>query len=278
MQINMRFWRTIYSLMTLILLCTTNAIASDWDEDGSSSTKAKPESRSETKFVLHGQVQHSERLPALGDNLQAGASFNPNAVPQAKYASSWFKVPRWFAGTFQSKESTIEYVKDYALNKSARPNKTIASIGQEMYGYQQDAHGDIWHYYVKSGSSKSEQAGHITFSNIDWYGPEYVSSDKVVLRILATSLIVDTSSGVIVDSFRREDLKTYEPAPDGSIKVTFTSKSFDSHGLPRDLQNGHSVYHLVSRFQPLDKAGDQDYHQMFKDFLSSENLPELIPR
>lgn len=264
-------------LLAIPLFCLP-ALGSDWDEDSARSGKTKSESSdSGSRFILHGEVHHSERLPALGDDLQAGASFNPNSIPQAKYASSWFKIPVWFAGTYQSQESTIEYIKDYATGKVSRPDRTVASAGQELHGFQQDAHGDVWHYYVTSGSSKSEQVDQITFNNIDWYGPEYVSADKVVMRILATSFVVDKSSGIIVDSFRREDLKTYEPSALGVMKVTYTSKSFDSHGLARDLQNGHSMYRLVARFRPCDYEEDHNYRQMFKDFLSTEHMPELIP-
>jgi hypothetical protein len=258
-----------------------SVFASDWDEDSSKQhVKAgePPALQSKSKFVLRGQVQHSEKMPALGESMQAGANFSPNAIPQAKYESSWFKIPIWFAGTFQTQQSFVDYVKDYATGKTARPNKAIASSGQEMHGFQQDAHGDIWHFYVQSGSSKSAQAGQTTYNTIDWYGPEYVSGDKVVMRILATSLIVDNNSGIIVDSFRREDLKTYEPIGVGVLKVSYTSKSFDSHGQARDLQNGYSIYRLASRFQPYDREGEQDYKQMFKDFLANEKLHELMPK
>ena len=277
----MPFERSIYIVFVLLAVAgfCLPAYASDWDEELPAKGKTKKESdKSRKKLVLQGQVSHAERLPALGDNLQAGASFNPSALPRAKYDSSWFKIPVWFAGTFQSSASTIDFIKDYATGQTSRPDKTIATNAQETHGIQPDAQGGIWHYYTKAGSSKSEQAGQTTFNNIDWYGPEYVSDDKVVMRILATSFIVDSHSGIIVDSFRREDLKTYEPVALGITKVTYTSKSFDSHGLPRDLQDGHSEYRLVQQFQPCNNEGNLDYRQMFKDFLSTENMPELIPR
>ena len=259
-------------------------LASDWDESPTPVKKNEPaeatgsSSTNGNKFILHGQVQHSDKLPALGQSMQAGSNFNPNSIPQAKYASSWFKIPRWFAGTFESHASTIEYMKDYVSGRASRPHETVSSFGEEMYGYQQDSHGDIWHFYVKSGSSKTEQEGHITVNNIDWYGPELVSEERVVLRILATSLIVDKRSGIIVDSFRREDLKTYEPIGNGVMRVSYTSKSFDSHGLPRDLQNGVSLHRRSAPFQPINGDGrTQDYRQMFKDYLSNEGLSQLSP-
>jgi hypothetical protein len=254
------------------------AAASDWDETPGKSSKKAAGKAPHSKFVLQGQITHSERLPALGNELQAGANFSPGSIPQARYDSSWFKIPAWFAGTYESRESTVDYIKDYATDQAGRPDKTITSIGQEVHGFQQDAHGDIWHYYVKSGSSKSEQAGQITYNNIDWYGPEYVADDKVVMRVQATSFIVDRRSGIIVDSYRREDLKTYEPAGPGMMKVAYTSKSFDSRGNPRDLQNGHSLHRLVEPFHPCNGDGNVDYRQMFRDFLVSQKMPELIPR
>ncbi len=250
------------------------ALASDWDEDAvkkpaSSTLSQDGPSR---KFFLKGQVDHSEKLAPLDESMQTGANFDSQAISQhAKYASNWFQIPAWFAGLFQSNSTTIDYQKDYVSGETAHPNHTLSSLGQESHGYQQDAKGNIWHYYVESGSSKAEQAKQFTFNQIDWYGPEVVEKDRVVMRILATSLIVDKRTGVIVDSFRREDIKTYEPIAEGQIKVNYTSKSFDSHGLPRDLQNGHAIYKRVGAFKPIDNSDGQNYKQLFVDFLRSKH-------
>ncbi|MBX9685552.1 MAG: hypothetical protein K2X27_02550 [Candidatus Obscuribacterales bacterium] len=276
-----RFYLISLQLSFFLLLCLFTlpraAFCSDWEESPSEHASANtktginpgpPAKPSQSKFYLQGQVQHSDQLPALEDDLQAGASFNPQALQNAKYASSWFKIPSWFAGTFESTESRIDFIKDYATGQVGRPRKVVSSLGRELHGFQKDQKGDIWHYYVQSGSSRSEQAGHITINNIDWYGPEYVSDSKVLMRIQATSLVVDKNSGIIVDSFRREDLKTYEPMGKGVIKVEYTSKSFDSRGRPRDLQDGVSIHRLIAAFKPIDRDGENDYKQMFKDFLN----------
>lgn len=223
------------------------------------------------KFVLQGQVSHAESMPALDPSLQAGSSFKSGSMPEAKYASNWFKIPSWFAGTFESSHSTTDYMKDYATGRTSRPNKTVASSGREVHGFQKDTQGNVWHFYVQSGSSKSDQGRQMTINNIDFYGPEYVTNDRVIMKVLATSLIVDKVTGVIVDSFRREDIKTYEPLRNGQLSVHYTSKSFDSHGRPRDLQNGHSIHQLVSQFEPIDHDGKNDYKQMLRDFLVHES-------
>lgn len=262
-------------IATCFYLLSQPVVASDWDEEapGKSTQKASTGQVSPSqKFFLKGQIEHAEKLSPLDESMQTGANFDSKALSQhAKYASNWFQIPSWFAGTFQSNETTIDYQKDYVSGETAHPNHTVASRGQELHGYQQDASGHIWHYYVESGTSKAEQAKQFTFSQIDWYGPEIVEKDRVVMRVLATSLIVDKRTGVIVDSFRREDIKTYEPVSRGQIKVSYTSKSFDSHGLPRDLQNGHSVYQRISSFVPIDSEDGHNYKQLFSDFLKARH-------
>lgn len=248
-------------------LVSTPGLASDWEEEVQGSSASQKITGS--GVYLRGRVEHADKLPPLGDNLQAGSHFDAASMPAAKYGSSWFKIPAWFSGTFQAEQSVIDFVKDYATGRSVRPNKSVNSLAQEVHGFQKDAHGGIWHFYVKSGSSRSEQAGQMTINNIDWYGPDLVTNDRVVMRVQATSFIVDKRTGVIVDSFRREDIKTYSPGKNGELLVSYTSKSFDSHGQPRDLQDGHSVYKMLSPFQAIDSEGSQNYKQMLADFLST---------
>lgn len=279
-------------LLAAILFWTANTAsqASDWEEEAdqpkaaNASPKDKKTESTPTiiqnkngRMFLQGKVEHSNTVAPLADNLQAGASFNPQNMRIAKYASNWFKIPAWFAGTFESQGTTILTMREYATGKTSKPNHTVQSHGQELHGYQRDANGGIWHYYVESGSSRSTQAQHETLSTIDWYGPELISNDRIVIRIMATSLVVDRATGTIIDSFRREDIKTYEPFEMRALKVSYTSKSFDSHGRPRDLQTGYSIYRMMQPFRSIDQDGETNYRTMFKDYLNTHNLATLIP-
>lgn len=228
--------------------------------------------------MLKGQVEHHDTLPALDEGLQSGVPFAESALEKrAKYKGKWIKIPAWFAGTFQTTETYLEDAFDYATGQRVQLKRTIPSAGQEQRGQQKDAKGGIWHYYVESGASRSEQPGHITYSTIDWYGPEVLTNERVVMRILATSLVVDRNTGVIVDSFQREDLKTYVPKDDG-ISVRYTSKSFDSRGNPRDLQTGRSIHQRIAPFTICDETGAMNYRESFKEYLELNQLANLLPK
>lgn len=229
--------------------------------------------------VLKGQVEHHESLPPLDSGMQSGAQFAESSIQRrAKYASKWFQIPAWFAGSFQTKDTYIESAFDYATGKLVQLKQVVPSSGSELRGHQVDAKGGIWHFYVESGSSKSEQPDVITYNTIDWYGPEVVSESRVVLRIQATSLVVDKNTGTVVDSYQREDIKTYVPKDRDTIAVHYTSKSFDSRGLPRDMQTGRSVHHRVAPFVSIDNGGGVDFKTLFHDYLTSKQLAQLIPR
>lgn len=220
--------------------------------------------------VLQGQVEHHEKLPPLDADLQAGAPFAESSIQKkARYASRWIKIPAWFAGTFQTDGSYIESAYDFATGKTVQVKQVVSSAGVEQHGQQKDSNGDIWHFYVESGTSKSDQQDRITYNTIDWYGPEVITKDRVVMRIQATSLVVDRSTGVIVDSFQREDIKTYVPRDNDTIAVKYTSKSFDSRGLPRDMQTGRSLHRKVAPFSVVNQSGDLDYANLFNDYLLS---------
>lgn len=278
-------------VVTLLLLngCAAVSLASDWEEDSEKTTdlpikkttSPQPSHQQINKggnVILRGKIEHAQKLPPLKSGLQAGANFDPNSLGQAKFESKWLKIPQWFAGTFAADRTTITLMQDYATGRKSTPNKTISSQASEHFGFQRDADGDVWHFYVESGSSKSTQQNHETFNTIDWYGPELITEDKLVMRILATSLIVDRMTGTIVDSYRREDIKTYQPMDLRSLKVTYTSKSFDSRGRPRDLQEGYSIYRQVVPFTRINEAEGNDYKSMFRDYLISNKLQHLVPR
>ncbi len=228
--------------------------------------------------VLHGQVEHHESLPPLEADLQSGAPFAESAIERkAKYAGKWLKIPAWFAGTFQTRETYIESAFDYATGKLVQLKRVVPSAGMEQRGQQRDLRGGIWHYYVESGASKTDQTLYQTYNTVDWYGPEVVSDDRVVMRIQATSLVVDKNTGVIVDSFQREDLKTYVPRASNSIAVRYTSKSFDSRGNPRDMQTGRSIHQRVAPFAVVNNGDGVDYRALFRDYLESNHLGNLMP-
>lgn len=261
-----------WALLALSFL-TLPVLASDWQEDGTPSSDLPKElsgkSSSAEKFFLRGSVQHSEKLSPLSSGLESGAHFDPKLVlSDSKYASKWFQIPDWFAGTFRSSQSTIDFVKDYASGKELKTRKSFASYAEEFHGYQKDSKGRIWHFYTESGTSKSEQPNQLNYNIIDWYGPVLLSSKQVVMRIVSTTLVVDKHTGTIVDSYKREDIKTYEPSGDLAIKVKYSSKSFDSYGRPRDLQEGSSEYAKVQDFQALDRDSAHDYKRLFQDFLA----------
>ena len=294
-----KFLLPIAMASTLLLaVFALPGISSDWEEDDPSSQEAKsvrPAAQSKhdratspsipsikeggaRSFLLRGKVEHAQKLPPLKSGLQAGDSFDPSKLGKAKYESKWLKIPNWFAGTFAADRTTITLMQDYATGRKSTPNKTVSSQANEHFGFQRDADGDVWHFYVESGSSKSTQQNHETFNTIDWYGPERIAEDRLVMRILATSLIVDRTTGTIVDSYRREDIKTYQPMDLRALKVTYTSKSFDSRGRPRDLQEGYSVYRRVIPFVRVDQSDGNDYKAMFRDFLLAHKMEHLIPR
>lgn len=281
----------LLSCLLCLIASGPPSLASDWDEDDDPETGAVFHPRkaehnttrtaapgSPGSFILRGKVEHAQKLPPLKNGLQAGANFDPSALGKAKFESKWLKIPSWFAGTFASDRTTITLMQDYATGRKSTPNKTVSSQASEHFGFQRDADGDIWHFYVESGSSKSSQQNHETFNTIDWYGPEVIAEDRLVMRILATSLIVDRATGTIVDSYRREDIKTYQPMDLRSLKVTYTSKSFDSRGRPRDLQEGYSIYRQVVPFTRINEAEGNDYKAMFRDYLISNKLEHLVPR
>lgn len=247
------------------------------DEIGTLQPRLDTSAPSGSKVFLKGSLEHAEQLPALSNSQQSGAHFSEKSVGNRTPTSVWFAIPDWFAGTFAIEESTILSIHDYATGKDLKANKTVRAAGQEFRGYQADRKGSIWQYSISSGNSSSDQDTVRIHNIIDWFGPVFIDKNLVVMRILATSMVVDKNSGTIVDSYRREDLKRYSPLGNGKLKVQYTSKSFDSRGFARDLQSGVAVHQRIAAFRPIDELDGVDYRKLFIHFLESTGRRDLVP-
>ena len=228
-------------------------------------------------ILLKGQVEHTERLEPTVPTLSPGTDFREGSLPAVRQASEWYRIPEWFAGTFEVEDSTVVKSYDYRSGQTTFLNQRIPSQGQETRGFQRDALGKIWQYSTTSGTSKSEQAAHITYNIIHWYGPEEIHEGRVVMRVLATSVVVNKQSAKIVAVYRREDIKTYVPLKPGVLSVSYTSKSFTADGSPQDLQTGFAVHKLISRFKTIDRVGDTDLAALFRDYLVASKMGDLVP-
>lgn len=260
--------------------------ASDWQDDSSESTQAGSQAggdrsqrmaRSSSAVTLKGQVQHTDKLAPTNEELRPGSDFRPASLPSIRETSEWYRVPKWFAGTFKIDESVVVKSYEYISGKTTFLNQKLNPSGQETRGYQRDARSDIWHLSTTSGTSRSEDAAHILYNIVHWYGPEEIGEERVVMRILATTVVVGRKSGKIEGLFRREDIKTYVPLKPGVVSVSYTSKSFNPEGIPLDLQTGFSVHKQIAEFQPVKQLGETDVSELFRQFLEANGLSQLVP-
>ncbi len=260
--------------------------ASDWQDDSTERTQTAGPAvggntgrsvRGSSAVTLKGQVQHTDKLAPTNEELRPGLDFRPSSLPSIRETSEWYRVPNWFAGTFKIEESVVVKSYEYISGKTTFLNQKLNPSGQEARGYQRDARSDIWHLSTTSGTSRSEDAAHYLYNIVHWYGPEEIGEERVVMRILATTVVVGRKSGKIEGLFRREDIKTYVPLKPGIVSVSYTSKSFNPEGIPLDLQTGFSVHKRIAEFQPVNQLGETDVAELFRQFLETNGLLQLVP-
>ncbi len=277
----------IAQISLLILLFNPYSVqaasASEWQEDSGQPQSGQAEADSQATaqkssgLTLKGQVQHTDKLEPTNEELRPGLDFRPASLPSLRETSEWYRVPKWFAGTFKVDESVVVKSYEYLTGKTTFLNQKLSPSGQETRGYQVDAHFDIWHLSTTSGTSRSEDALRVMYNIVHWYGPEEIGEGRVVMRILATTIVVGKKTGKIEGVFRREDIKTYVPLKPGVVSVSYTSKSFNTKGIPLDLQTGFSVHKQIAKFQPVKQLGETDLCELFRQFLESNGLSQLVP-
>jgi len=294
------------TLLVLLLICAGTVFAqrstpSGWVEDTSGTATDTPDYRSRplattsppakqpgqsakpaqapqpTKFMLKGQVEHSDRLPPTAEELRPGADFRASSIPTVRETSEWYRIPAWFAGNFAVEQSVVSKSYTFLTGQTTFLNKRLKTQAEESHGFQKDAHGDIWHLSTTSGTSSSQDQSRYIYNIVQWYGPEEINEGRVVMRILATTVVVNKQTRKVEDVIRREDIKSYVPLNPGTVSVSYTSKSFSPEGIPLDLQTGFSVHKRIAPFKAIDQMGETDVRELFRQFLISNNLANLVP-
>ncbi|MBX9687800.1 MAG: hypothetical protein K2X27_13925 [Candidatus Obscuribacterales bacterium] len=240
------------------------------------------------QYILEGKLEHSDSLPPVASDFKVGKKFNPAKLPVTGSSSViWWWVPNWLSGTWQNSGK----IKRLSLKdlENGEPPQGFDSIDikypdAEIIGYQQDSKNAIWTCVLAPYVGRTEQGENQNISIVHSAEPVDLSEKQVVLRFVATTVIVSKARGRIVNVTQRESLQTYRPIENGRVLVQSSMKFFDSSGNAKYESKTLSQTSLMAKYHEtpyLPVAAEVptliDLRASFDKFLKAKNLQSLLP-
>lgn len=223
---------------------------------------------------LQGGVQHSEYLPKMPPQLQAGNRYQEMQGQPTSIV--WYPLPKWLAGKYQSDYITNQVTEVYS--SAAQPHSPYGKMKHiENFGLQLDSTGRVWH---------ADFLPHIAL----WQGnrtevqttiaKQCVTSNEntLVLRIHNHCVFLNPSTQRIVYAEQVEGYKTITLMnQNGDLSIWDDIKEYDCSGAPIDRYVARSAMHRTEAFSPMSSENGIDLQSSLAQYLTSINRQDLLP-
>lgn len=220
--------------------------------------------------TLQVEVAHSEYMPALDKSLAPGQVFEESKLPGGgSPANSWYSIPVWLAGTWHKETQTDYYLYNFVTGVTDNQPKTEIARSNGVWGTQVDKSGTIWQYNPAPYSDTVDGGTDWIIQNIRKSEPLESNNARFVKRTVDTQLRVNKSTGRILSVETGEQITTYTPLMDGTVRRDGSSKVFGTDGRPLMLAKSVTFEQRVAGFKPNDTYRGLDMKRLFRDFLKA---------
>ena len=240
--------------------------------------QAEP-SQTAKPLVLQGSAEvHAEALPPVDPRLQTGAIFNEQSLPKLQPNNDWYWIPSWYAGEKHLETQTIVEDYDFRTGETLSASRTILNRQDLAIGFQMDNEGNIWEYKRAPYTATTDGGGNFTKTFVRIRDPIEVNQNRVVVRLVETSVLVDKQTNRIKRSLQEEQLNTYTPAGQGAMYMQTSIKGFGEDGRPQMQQKSVRNATQVAPFHAINNYNGMDMRLLFRDFMIAHGNTHLLPR
>jgi hypothetical protein len=245
--------------------------AQETPDIGQASTVKKP--------LLQGGVNHAEELPALEDSLRPGRVFSDDLLINAGTATNnlWFYIPAWFAGTRHAEDCLVVYRYDYKTGKATTPMLKQLNRQDSTAGYLKDRNGGIWDYNVTPNIQHVESDLVNAILYVKRITPVMGNDDQLVIKYEELSITVNKHTNKILQVLQQEQINTITSPVPGTLHVDVSVKCFDFDGNPLRIEQSVMTLKMTKPFVRKDTYKGTDLKPLFRDYLMSHNLSNLVP-
>lgn len=231
-----------------------------------------PSAESALATTLQVEVSHAEYMPALDKSLAPGQVYEESSLKGAASSSkqnNWYSIPSWLAGTWHKETQTDYYLYNFVTGTTDNRTKTELARSNGTWGTQIDRSGTIWQYNPAPYSDTVDGGTDWIIQNIRTSEPLESNNTRFVKRTVDTQLRVNKGTGRIVSVETGEQITTYTPLMDGTVRRDGSSKVFGTDGRPLMLAKSVTFEQRISDFKPNDNYRGLDMKRLFRDFLKS---------
>lgn len=229
-------------------------------------------------LLLTGGIEHSERLQPVAQQLLPGSVFTNQSIPQIDPTNDWYWIPPWYAGQKHSDYERVLQDVDFRSGQEIEPNSLVTNRQDLFIGFQADKNGQIWEYKRAPYTATVEADGYFQTMYVQVRDPILVNQDKVVIRLVQTSIMVDKATRRIIKTEQQEQFNTYVPVSQGVVNVRTSIKSFGADGAPLVQEESAKVVIDKAPFQPVDFYQGKDMRALFRDFMLARGYGSLLPQ
>ncbi len=259
-----------------------------WAQGGSDSSNSAGSTMSDTsqvqpttqkKPILQGGVKHAEELPSLEDSLRPGGIFSDELLMKdgAPTNNLWFYIPAWFAGTRHVDDAMIVSRFDFKTGEQTEPMLKQLNRQDSTSGYQKDRKGGIWDYKRLPTIQHVESDLVNAVLYVKEITPLKGDEDQLVIKYQEISISLNKRNNKILNVVQQEQINTITCAQPGLLRIDVSVKSFGWDGSPQRLEQSVMMSKVIKPFEQKDTYKGIELRPLFRDYLISHNLKELVP-
>lgn len=261
----------------IVLLCQLSLLMVHPARSQSEAASGSSTESTKKPLLLTGGVEHSERLEPVAQALLPGSVFSNQSIPRVDPNNDWYWIPGWYAGQKHSDYERILQDVDFRSGQQITPNNLVTNRQDLFIGFQPDKNGQIWEYKRAPYTATVEADTNFQTMFVRVRDPVQVTADRVVIRLVQTSVVVDKSTRRILRTEQQEQFNTYVPVEQGVVNVRTSIKSFGADGAPLVQEESAKVVVDRGPFTPVDTYQGRDMRVLFRDFMLSRGYGSLLP-
>jgi hypothetical protein len=225
---------------------------------------------------LQARIQHTETMPSVSPELRSGSRFNLNITSEAAN-NRWVRIPNWLAGTWIVDNETTVSRQDCVTGQTSYASTYFKAKSRFTYGDQCDREGGIWHYLGVPYCSATDFPGFTEYHQVS--SKEFVENtpQRVSIKTQFAVVRVSKTTRQVIETLQQESITTYSFANVDQLDMTSSTKVFDELGAARNIACNQAVVGRAEPFTQIDRDGNKDLHQLFRQFLLANNLQKLLP-